>query len=274
MESERLRYVPVAPALLDAFHALVQDPHIRRYLMDGQVFPREWSEARIRESEALFEREGVGLWLADERATDALVGFCGFVEFPALHPGPELVYALRERYCGRGYANEMARASIRQAWTRGGLGEIVTSVDEINAASLRVLEKLGFERCGSRPGAFGPTILLRLAGDARLRPTMSDVPIACTLTDRELAERRTGLLAELRRHREEIRWLADGAAFRYSATAAVVDLLAEFVRLESRCCPFLRFRLTVEPAGGPVWLELTGGPGTREFLEAQANQGA
>ncbi len=103
---------------------------------------------------------------------------------------------------------------------------------------------------------------------------MTEIPIACTLTERELAERRSGLLAELRRHREDIRWLADGAAFRYSPAVAVVDLLTEFVRLESRCCPFLRFRLTVEPAGGPVWLELTGGPGTREFLEAQANESA
>ena len=103
---------------------------------------------------------------------------------------------------------------------------------------------------------------------------MSDVPIACTLTERELAERRGGLLTELRRHREDIRWLPDGAAFRYPATPAVVELVTAFVRLERRCCPFLRFRLTVEPAGGPVWLELTGGPGTREFLEAQADQGA
>ena len=170
MVSERLRYVPVAPAMLDAFHALVQDPHVRRYLMDDHVVPREWSEARIRESEALFERGGIGLWLAYERVSDTLVGFCGFVEFPALHPEPELVYALPERYCGRGYATEMARASIAQARTRG-LREIVTSVDEVNRASLHVLTKLGFERCGSRPGAFGPTLLLRLTGAlAELRP--------------------------------------------------------------------------------------------------------
>jgi hypothetical protein len=34
---------------------------------------------------------------------------------------------------------------------------------------------------------------------------MSDIPIACTLTDRELAQRRAGLLGELRGHRAEIR---------------------------------------------------------------------
>jgi hypothetical protein len=98
---------------------------------------------------------------------------------------------------------------------------------------------------------------------------MTELPVACTLSERELAERRAGLLTELRRHREEVRWLTDGAAFRYPSTAAVVDLLTEFVRLESRCCPFLRFRLSVEPAGGSAWLELTGPPGTREFLEAE-----
>jgi RimJ/RimL family protein N-acetyltransferase len=267
--SERLRYVPVAAATLDEFHALVQDAHVRRYLMDGHIFPREWSAARIRESEALFERRGVGLWLAYDRTSRALVGFCGFAEFPMVHSEPELVYALLERYSGRGYATEMARASIAHARTQGGLQDIVTSVDEINHASLRVLEKLGFERCGSRPGAFGPTLLLRLVGPPA--SVMTQIPIACTLTERELAERRAGLLAELGRHRQEVRWLPDGAAFRYSSAAPVVDLLTEFVRLESRCCPFLRFRLTLEPAGGPLWLELTGGPGVREFLEAQVS---
>jgi RimJ/RimL family protein N-acetyltransferase len=273
MVSPRLRYGRVTPAAVDAFHALVQDEYIRRYLMDGHVVSREWSDTRARESEALFARGAVGLWLAYEGAGETLVGFCGFVEFPALHDTPELVYALLERYAGRGYATEMARASITYARTRGGLGDIVTSVDEVNRASIRVLEKLGFERCGSRPGAFGRTLLLRLAGPPA-EAAVSEIPIACTLTERELAERRSGLLAELRRHREEIRWLPDGAAFRYSSAAPVVDLLTEFVRLESRCCAFLRFRLTVEPAGGPVWLELTGGPGTRDFLEAQVNASA
>jgi ribosomal-protein-alanine N-acetyltransferase len=164
MVSGRLRYVPVAPAMADAFHALVQDDYIRRYLMDGQLMPREWSEARIHESGALFERAGIGLWLAYEHTSDALVGFCGFVEFPALHDAPELVYALLERYSRRGYGTEMARAAIMQGRTRGRLREIVTSVDEVNRASLRLLEKLGFQPGGSRPGAFGPTLLLRLAG--------------------------------------------------------------------------------------------------------------
>ena len=98
---------------------------------------------------------------------------------------------------------------------------------------------------------------------------MSELPVACTLSERELAERRAGLLADLRRQQQEIRWLPDGAAFRYLSESGILPALAEFIRLESQCCPFLRFRLTVEPAGGPLWLELTGPAGTREFLAAE-----
>lgn len=101
---------------------------------------------------------------------------------------------------------------------------------------------------------------------------MTGPSLACTLSERDLAARRAGLLAELRQQRQEIRWLPDGAAFRYRST--VLASLAEFVQLESQCCPFLCFRLTVEPAGGPIWLELTGPSGTREFLAAEVGDTA
>src|SRR2546425_13343449 len=82
MTSERLKYQPVTLARLDDFHSLVQDDHVRRYLMDGQVFPREWSEQRVRDSISLFDRRGVGLWLAYERTSSELAGFCGFLDAP------------------------------------------------------------------------------------------------------------------------------------------------------------------------------------------------
>ena len=162
MTSARLRYQPVEPACLDAFHRLVQDAHVRRYLMDGNVFPREWSEERMRDSQGLFERREVGIWLAYQKSTDDLVGFCGFLEIAAIDPEPQLVYALFERFTGQGLASEMARASIAHARARPGFAEIVAAVDEINAASLRVLEKLGFEPSATRQGFFGNVLVFRL----------------------------------------------------------------------------------------------------------------
>lgn len=92
------------------------------------------------------------------------------------------------------------------------------------------------------------------------------LPVACSLSEPALAKRRAGLFTDLARRRQEVRWLAEGVILRYGSEQGTLALLGEFIQLESECCPFLRFQLTVEPAGGAVWLELTGPPGTREFL--------
>jgi hypothetical protein len=98
---------------------------------------------------------------------------------------------------------------------------------------------------------------------------MAELPVACTLSEPELAVRRAGVLAAIRRDQQETRWLPDGVALRFAAAPDRLATLATFVDLERRCCAFLRFRLTVEPGEGPIWLELTGPPGTREFLAAE-----
>jgi [ribosomal protein S5]-alanine N-acetyltransferase len=172
MTSERLAYQPVSLSNLDEFHTLVQDPHVRRYLMDGQVYPREWSEERVRASLSLFDRRGVGLWLAHEKDTGALVGFCGFLEIPSADPEPQLVYALFQRNTGRGYATEMAVTSIAEALRHDGFDTIVAGVDEINPASARVLEKLGFRRVSVHTGSLGKSFQMSLdSSTVRTRDT-------------------------------------------------------------------------------------------------------
>jgi len=53
-----------------------------------------------------------------------------------------------------------------------------------------------------------------------------------------------------------------GAAF------CVVEV-AEWVDLESRCCPFLSFGIELEPKGKTVRLRLTGAKGVKAFLESE-----
>ena len=56
----------------------------------------------------------------------------------------------------------MARAAIADARARGGFSEIIAAVDAVNAASVRVLEKLGFERVTTLQGSFGDMFSYRL----------------------------------------------------------------------------------------------------------------
>ena len=97
-------------------------------------------------------------------------------------------------------------------------------------------------------------------------PMADELLIACTLTERDLAERRAGLFAELRRFRRGAHWLPDGVVLRYAAEPGVIAALGRLIDLEHQCCPFLRFRLAVDAGAGSVSLELTGPDGTREFL--------
>ena len=60
----------------------------------------------------------------------------------------EIGFAIARRHWNRGYATEMARAMIARAFQRHGWGEIRAGVFEGNAASARVLAKLGFAETG------------------------------------------------------------------------------------------------------------------------------
>jgi hypothetical protein len=97
---------------------------------------------------------------------------------------------------------------------------------------------------------------------------MSDLPIACTLSGvarQERGEKLARILARV----EESRRLDEGLALRFPGGDPVLEELSELIRLERQCCAFLTFRLTVEPGGGPIWLELSGPSGTGAFLEAE-----
>ena len=94
------------------------------------------------------------------------------------------------------------------------------------------------------------------------------VPIACTLSPDALRARREGLLAKLLRRSETHEPTAEGLRLRFPADSETLATIAQAVDAERLCCRFLRFRITVEPDEGPIWLELSGPAGTSEFLAA------
>jgi hypothetical protein len=104
----------------------------------------------------------------------------------------------------------------------------------------------------------------------------TEVPVACdwsALTS-EQQERQRALYRQLRVGVEEVRELEDGYAFRHSSDREVLLTVAEFVANERLCCPFFEFGITVERAGGPVWLRMTGAGDAKRILEAELEVGA
>ncbi len=98
---------------------------------------------------------------------------------------------------------------------------------------------------------------------------MNHLPVCCTLPDAALARRREELLDAFKPLVGAVVPLDDGYSFRLDTGGALPAAVAEMIALERECCRFLRFVLRFEPDGGPVWLDVTGPPGTREFIETE-----
>ena len=60
-----------------------------------------------------------------------------------------------------------------------------------------------------------------------------------------------------------------GVAIRYTADPDTILRLAEFVTLERLCCPFFDFDIRLGAGATEVELQITGGPGVQEFLQAE-----
>jgi hypothetical protein len=95
---------------------------------------------------------------------------------------------------------------------------------------------------------------------------MTDMPIACSLSPPELQQRSTDLLKKVRAAALEVKEKEDGFAYRFPSDAVLLADLFTLIQLEHQCCSFLKFTLVVEAGDGPIWLELTGPTGAREFL--------
>jgi hypothetical protein len=105
----------------------------------------------------------------------------------------------------------------------------------------------------------------------QLKQHSSQNALVCNLTalNAEQRERHRVVLKQLRQVGQEVREVTNGYAFRFLAEISVLLLLAEFITLEHRCCPFLEFTLQVKTERGPAWLTVTGPEGVKEFLRAE-----
>jgi hypothetical protein len=69
--------------------------------------------------------------------------------------------------------------------------------------------------------------------------------------------------------KKSTRELPDGYELEFPADSKTYQLLTEWVFQERLCCPFLDIDLRFDREGGPLWLRLTGRPGTKEFIKEE-----
>jgi RimJ/RimL family protein N-acetyltransferase len=148
LETKRLMLRRFTADDIDNLVELDGDPHVMRYINGGRATPREEIEnAVLPRLLAYYERyEGYGFWAAVEKATGDFLGWF------ALHPRDdappddvELGYRLRRSAWGYGYATEGSRALVDKAFTELGAQRVFAETMTVNAASRRVMEKVGLK---------------------------------------------------------------------------------------------------------------------------------
>jgi RimJ/RimL family protein N-acetyltransferase len=100
---------------------------------------------RLAEQRIQAGSSGIGLLTIRRRADDEPLGYCGLIVGRCSLDEPEIAYELLKRFHGWGYATEAAHAVMEAAFATGR-DRIWSTVEAWNEPSLRVLDKLGFQR--------------------------------------------------------------------------------------------------------------------------------
>ncbi|MGB0681698.1 MAG: GNAT family N-acetyltransferase [Magnetovibrionaceae bacterium] len=141
---------PSRPDDLEAVLSLFQDDQVSQTLFGGESADRARVIGLQEESDRL-DNQGLGIWVIESRSPETTAGIVGLQPVPdAPEPllemigGVELIIALFPAYWGQGLAAEACRAVLNYAHDNLGLVAIFASVDQPNARSHRLLQKLGF----------------------------------------------------------------------------------------------------------------------------------
>lgn len=101
----------------------------------------------------------------------------------------------------------------------------------------------------------------------KLNVVNTDKEIACKLTSPELQARKAGAVAELKKKILETIETEHGYAFRFAGSDETLGQLMVFIQAERQCCDFFTFKLGIQGTDSPIWLEISGTSGAKEFVK-------
>lgn len=124
---------------------LLNEPSFVRYIGDKGVRDLEGARGYLQAGPmASYERHGFGLWRVGLGSEDTAIGMAGLIRRDYLDD-MDIGYAFLPEYAGMGYALEATSAVMRHARDVLDARRVLAIVNEDNAASIRLLGKLGFQ---------------------------------------------------------------------------------------------------------------------------------
>ena len=146
----------------DDFHDMMSvygDVEAMRWVDNGEPIRiddcRRWIAVTLEN----YRQRGYGMFALTSHDDQQVIGFCGLV-----HPGgqemPEIKYAFKREFWGRGLASEVVPAMLQFAASKLGRFRVIATIDPDNVASRKVVTRAGMELVETRNDENGlPTLV-------------------------------------------------------------------------------------------------------------------
>jgi [ribosomal protein S5]-alanine N-acetyltransferase len=139
------------PLPTDAADVLIfrSDPEVQRY--NGAIFQSVGEvQGLIEEVRAEYAAQEGITWAVTLNSSDTVLGLFGFHDWNKYHRRAEIGYDLARAYWGQGIGSEAVRAIVRFGFEQMNLNRIYVGTIADNHESVRLLERIGFQREGTR----------------------------------------------------------------------------------------------------------------------------
>lgn len=174
IETERLILRAPQPQDLDWQLKWLNTPEVMRFL-GGAARPPEAVAAGFERNVAAMAAGEPAFWTVTLRDGATIAGKCGLSRIDeglapaAIKGGIQVGWTLAEPFWGQGLASEAARAVLSHGFQSYDVPEIWAQTSDSNAASTRLMDRLGLTRCPDLcyldpdyPAADNPTIVYRI----------------------------------------------------------------------------------------------------------------
>lgn len=148
IDTRRLSLRRISEDDVDAFYTIYSNPEVMRYWSTPPLPNRDAASKLITEIHEGFKRRELLKWGIALRTDDTLIGSVTLFHPDFTHRRAEIGYALGHAHWGKGYMQETLKAVLTYAFEVLEFHRIEADVDPRNAASIRTLERLGFQREG------------------------------------------------------------------------------------------------------------------------------
>lgn len=134
---------------VEKFYEYIANEEVRKYLADSEI-PSSLESAKMELMywATLFLKKSSIYWAIADKESDQIIGTCGFNSWSKEHRRVEISYDLSYRYWGKGIMTEVVQFLTDFAFENMSANRIQATIVDFNKASVRVLEKCGYNMEG------------------------------------------------------------------------------------------------------------------------------